>query len=172
MATIDELTSELAALRARVGNTEAVLAIHNLKSRYADLVDSRFSRGRLVDDDQLATAAAAIAATFAVDGVWDGGPALGVALGREEIAAQMRSSKLTFSRHFFVKPQITANGDRARGRWDILSPCTTPDGVPHWMCGYEDDEYVLVDGEWLHESMRLTTVFMAPATEGWGRIFV
>ena len=39
------------------------------------------------------------------------------------------------------------------------------------MCGYEDDVYVRdTRGAWLHESMKMTTVFMAPATEGWHRI--
>jgi len=39
------------------------------------------------------------------------------------------------------------------------------------MCGYEDDTYVRgEDGAWLHATMKLTTVFMAPAAEGWRRI--
>ena len=39
------------------------------------------------------------------------------------------------------------------------------------MCGFEDDEYVRKDGQWLHQSMRLTTVFMAPTEEGWTNIW-
>jgi hypothetical protein len=39
------------------------------------------------------------------------------------------------------------------------------------MCGYEDDSYTRVEGVWLHRSMELTTVFMAPVGEGWTRIF-
>ena len=39
------------------------------------------------------------------------------------------------------------------------------------MCGYEEDEYVREGvSSWLHRSMRLTTVFMAPTDEGWDRI--
>jgi hypothetical protein len=38
------------------------------------------------------------------------------------------------------------------------------------MCGYEDDEYMRVDGQWLHRVMRLTTVFMSPVGEGWTNI--
>jgi hypothetical protein len=172
MVTIEQLAAEVAALRARVDTTEAVLAIHELKARYADLVDRRFVRGAMVDAGTVAALAEEIAGTFTPDGVWDGGRVLGVARGRAEIAARLRTSTLTFSRHFFLKPHIVVDGDRATGRWDVLSPCTTPDGVPHWMCGIEDDVYVRGDdGAWRHESMRMTTVFMAPATEGWHRIF-
>src|SRR5206468_3173883 len=142
METIEELAAELRALRERVEAAEAVLAIHELKARYADLVDRRYSRGALVSEDRLAELADAIAATFAIDGVWDGGPVLGKAHGRDEIAALMRTSTLRFARHFFIKPRIHVTGDRAQGRWDILSPCTTADGTPHWMVGYEDDDYV------------------------------
>ena len=32
------------------------------------------------------------------------------------------------------------------------------------------DEYLRVDGLWLHEAMTLTTVFMSPVGEGWTKI--
>jgi hypothetical protein len=165
------IEDQLAELRTRVDATEAVLAIQSLKARYADLVDRRFARGRVVDDALLQATAREIAATFIDDGVWDGGPALGVARGHEEIVTQMCSSTLTFSRHFFMKPLIEVHGDTATGRWDILSPCTARDGRSFWMTGFEDDVYQRVDGRWLHRSMKLTTVFMAPAPDGWGRLF-
>lgn len=172
MNEVEALAAELAALRARVDATEAVLAIHELKARYGDLVDRRFSRGALRDSATVDAIAEQIADTFVADGVWDGGKVLGIARGRAEIIERMRSSTLVFSRHFFFKPHIVVRGDRAEGRWDVLSPCTTPDGVAHWMCGWEDDTYVRDDaGTWRHETMRLTTVFLAPATEGWSRIF-
>ncbi|HUO48572.1 MAG TPA: nuclear transport factor 2 family protein, partial [Acidimicrobiales bacterium] len=64
----------------------------------------------------------------------------------------------------------SVDGASATGRWDLLAPCTTPDGAAYWMCGVEDDEYARDDaGVWRHRRMRLTTVFMAPA-EGFGRI--
>ncbi|MBL8777596.1 MAG: nuclear transport factor 2 family protein [Acidimicrobiales bacterium] len=151
-----------------------MLAIHELKARYGDLVDSRFERGRLKDEDDLARIADAIAATFTEDGVWDGGPALGTATGRAEIAARLATSPLTFSRHLFVKPQIQVDDEatRATGRWDILAPCTFADGSTKWMSGVEDDVYARgTDGVWRHERMTLTTVFLAPSSEGWGRIF-
>lgn len=172
MTTTEELAGEVAALRARVERAEAALAIHALKARYAQLVDERYARGAVAAPEVVAARADAIAALFTEDGVWDGGPQLGVSRGRAEIAARMRAPTLRFSWHFFVKPNIEVLGpDRARARWDILSPCTTAAGVPSWMTGFEDDEYARVGGEWLHARMRLSAVFLAPHATGWTQIF-
>jgi len=171
MGPIDELTRQVAELRVRLEAAEAVQAIQNLKARYAQLVDERYVRGKVAPDEKVAAIAEQIAALFTADGVWDGGPALGVSTGREQIAARMRAPTLVFSWHFFLKPQIHVEGDRARARWDILSPCTTKDGRPHWMVGFEDDEYARVGGAWLHTRMKLTSVFLAPHETGWQKIF-
>jgi hypothetical protein len=170
MTTIEELTAEVAALRQRVEASEAVLELQALKARYGELVDRRFASGRVVDGPTLATVSDSAAALFTEDGTWDGGPSLGVATGRRAIAARLAQPTLTFSRHLFVKPRIAVTGDQATGRWDLLCPCCLPDGSPYWMCGVEDDEYARVEGVWLHRSMKLTTLFMAPAAEGWSRI--
>lgn len=170
MGPIDELNRQVAELRQRLDAAEAVQAIQNLKARYAQLVDERYVRGKVAPEEKVAAVAAQIAALFSEDGVWDGGPALGVSTGRAEIAARMRAPTLVFSWHFFLKPRIEVDGDRARARWDILSPCTTKDGRPHWMVGFEDDEYARVDGVWLHTRMKLTSVFLAPHETGWQEI--
>jgi hypothetical protein len=170
MPTIEELAAEVSALRRRVEASEAVLEIQALKARYGDLVDQRFSAGEVVDDLTLDRVAGEVAALFTVDGTWDGGPGLGRAVGRAAIAARLARPTLTFSRHLFVKPRIRVAGDRAWARWDLLSPCRRDDGSSYWMCGYEDDEYLRVDGAWLHHAMKLTTVFMSPVGEGWTRI--
>jgi len=171
MPTLEQLAAEVKDLRARVEAAEAVAAIQNLKARYAQLVDERYVRGKVAPEERVAAAAEQIAALFTEDGVWDGGPALGVSKGRAEIAARMRAPTLLFSWHFFLKPQIHVDGDRARARWDILSPCTTKDGKPSWMVGFEDDEYARVDGAWLHTRMKLTSVFLAPHETGWQKIY-
>ena len=113
-----------------------------------------------------------VAELFTEEGVWDGGPGLGVATGRPAIAARLRQPTLVFSRHFFVNPRIDVAGDAATGRWDVLSPCRRADGTSYWMSGFEDDRYARVDGVWLHRSMTLTTVFMSPVGEGWTKLFV
>ncbi len=170
MATIEELAEEVAGLRRRVEDTESILQLHELKARYGELVDRRFSGGQVVDSDTLRRVSREAADLFTVDGTWDGGPGLGRQVGRAAIADRLAEPTLTFSRHLFMKPRITVDGDRAHGRWDLLSPCLRRDGSSWWMCGYEDDEYARVDGVWLHRSMALTTVFLSRADQGWGRI--
>ncbi len=170
MATIEELARELEELRRRIDLCESVLHLQALKARYGELVDQRYSAGGVVEDAELDRIADEVAELFTVDGVWDGGLALGVAVGRSAIAARLRAPTLSFSRHLFVKPRIQVDGDRASARWDLICPCRSSDGRSYWMCGYEDDEYVRADGTWLHRSMKLTTVFMSPVEEGWAKI--
>jgi hypothetical protein len=171
VTTLEELAAEVAALQTRVAAAEGALAVHELKARYAELVDARYEGGGPVGPERLGVLADQIAELFTADAVWDGGPALGVAEGREAIAARMRAPTLLFSRHLFLSPRIGVDGDRAVARWELLSPCTTADGTPRWLCGYEDDEYARGrDGRWRHHRMALTTVFLAGADEGWRRI--
>jgi len=171
VSTIDDLASEIAELRARVQVTEDTLAIFDLKAAYGELVDRRYRRGEVVDDGRLAVVANEIAEMFAADGIWDGGPTLGRAIGRPAIRERMLQTTLVFSRHLFVKPRIRVEGDQAWGRWDILCPCKTADGRSFWMCGYEDDEYTRSGASWLHRSMTMTTVFFSSTEAGWDRIF-
>jgi hypothetical protein len=156
-------------LEARLRAAEDVLAIQRLKARYAELVDARYGRDGPRARTELERLAGEIAALFSDDAVWDGGASLGVCRGREEIRERMAKPTLHFSWHFFVKPAIEVEGDTARGRWDILSPCTAADGRAMWMAGVEHDEYVRAGGVWLHSSMRLDVVFMAPYEKGWAR---
>lgn len=152
---------------------EAVLAIYDLKARYGDLVDRRFVRGEALEPSRLGELAGEIAGLFTEDAEWDGGPTLGVARGRDEITARMAAPTTTFSRHFFVRPRVRVEDGRAWGRWDLLAPCRVADGTAYWMCGVEDDDYARgPDGAWLHRRMALTTVFMAPAPDGFGPIWL
>ncbi len=162
--------ARLEALEQRLLAVEDALAIQRLKARYAELVDARYHRGAALEGDALDAAARRIADLFTEDAVWDGGPALGVCEGREALYERMRQPTLRFSWHFFLKPQVEVDGDRATARWDILSPCTTQDGRPQWLVGTEDDAYQRVDGVWLHSAMKLRVVFMAPHETGWQKI--
>jgi len=170
MGTIEDLAARVDAVERRLAAAEGVLAVQDLKARYGELVDQRFARGTVIDAPSLARVAHAVADLFTPDGVWDGGPGLGTATGRRAIAARLCEPTLDFSRHLFVNPRIHIDGERATGRWELLSPCRRSDGTSYWMAGFEDDEYERVEGSWLHRSMRLTTVFVAPVGEGWTRI--
>ena len=170
MPTVEELARRVETLEARLRAVEDVQAIHRLKALYVQRVDARYRRkGGVVAVPELEAAARGIAELFTEDGVWDGGAALGVCRGRDEIFRRMCEPTLTFSWHFFLKPSIEVDGDRAHGSWDILSPCSAGDGRPMWMAGVEHDEYARVDGRWLHSRMRLDLVFMAPHDRGWSR---
>ena len=131
MAESAALEARLRALEARIADVEAVQAIERLKARYAELVDRRFSKGRVLEADALARVAAEIAELFSEDGVWDGGPALGVSRGRAELRARMQQPTLQFSWHYFLKPRIEVRGDRASGRWGFASGCQHAD----WLFG-------------------------------------
>ncbi len=170
MATIEELTAEVAALRRRVDASEDILRLQALKARYSELLDRRYSGGSLVDQATLAAIADEVADLFTTDAIWDGGPQLGVATGRPAIASRLRTPTLAFARHLFVKPQIQVSGDRATARWDLLCPCRLMDGSSYWMCGYEDDTYIRTGDTWLQQSMKLTTLFMSSVAKGWTRI--
>ena len=167
MAADSDLAARLLALERRLVVLEAVEAIHGLKARYGELVDDRYLRGAPRPAGELAPRAREIAGLFTEDAVWEGGRGLGTCRGRAEIEARMAEPTLRFSWHYFVKPRIEVDGLRGRGRWDLLAPCTTRDGRPHWMVGVEDDEYEKVDGLWLHASMKLRVVFLAPHETGW-----
>jgi hypothetical protein len=160
--------ARLEALERRLRSVEGVLAIQALKARYGELVDSRYTRDGPRPEREIEAIAREIAALFTEDAVWDGGPRLGVWRGREEIARRFLAPTLRFTWHYFVKPRIEVDGDTARGRWDILAPCTGGDGQALWMAGVEEDEYRCVDGAWLHSRMQLRVVFMAPHATGWG----
>jgi hypothetical protein len=168
----DDALQRIERLERRLAAVESVQEIERLKARYAELVDARYSRGAVVAPARLTELAGQIAELFSEDAVWDGGRALGLARGRTEIAARMREPTLLFSWHYFLKPRIEVAGDSARARWDILSPCTTKDGRPHWMAGFEDDGYRKVDGRWLHQHMKLTVVFLSPHATGWEKVLV
>jgi hypothetical protein len=161
MATLEVLANRVQAL-------EDAESIRRLKARYAELVDARYAKGAPKPDDQLAPLAEAIAALFTSDAVWDGG-ALGVCSGRDAIRDRMATPTLHFSRHYFVNPDITVDGDRAHARWELLAPCTSRDDQPMWMAGVEADEYERVGGIWLHARMQLTVHFFAPHERGWAR---
>jgi hypothetical protein len=169
VARVEELEARLRTVEARLEAVEAVQAIYNLKARYANLVDSRYTRDGPVGAAELGHIADEIVELFSEDAVWDGGERLGLCTGRDEIRKRFLEPTLRFTLHYFVKPHVEVTGDRARGRWDILAPVTFGDGRPGWMAGHEDDDYVKVDGIWLHSRMKLTVVFMGPELRGWDR---
>ncbi len=172
MGTPEDLERRIESLERRVLRLEDTESIRRLKARYGELADARYGRDGPRDRRHLEGLARQLAALFTEDAVWDAGGALGRCEGREAIYERFCEPTLRASWHYFVKPQIAVEGDRAWGRWDVLAPCTLEDGRPHWMAGVEDDEYHRVGGEWLHASMKLEVVFFAPYDGGWKRMAI
>ena len=166
MATAAE-HGRLEQLEERVRALEAAEAIRSLKALYAELADARYTRQGVRSATEVAALAARIAELFTEDAIWEGGPRLGDCRGRDAIRRRFAEPTLSFSWHFFVKPRIQVDRDRAEARWDVFAPCTTREGRAMWMTGVEDDEYRRVDGRWLHSRMSLRVVFMVPYDEGW-----
>ena len=170
MSDTDALLARIGALEQRLAEVEDVQAIHRLKARYGAVTDRRYTGHGLVPRERLEPLAREIANLFTEDAVWDGGPKLGRAEGREAIYEQFLGSQLRFAWHFFVKPQIQEDGEVAHGTWDIFAPCTARDGRAFWMTGVEHDRYQKVDGRWLHSWMKLDLVFMAPYDTSWADV--
>lgn len=165
-----DLEARLAGLERRLEVAESILAIQQLKADYAALVDQRHRRGGGLEEPAVVERVAhEVAALFTEDGVWDGGPSLGICRGREEIARRLAHPTVQWAWHFFLKPRILVDGEKAEGVWDVFSPCTLADGSQRWMAGVETDTYRRVDGHWLHASMKLETVMFAPYETGWAR---
>lgn len=165
----DDMTARLGALEARVETLEGHAAILDLKSRYGALMDARYTRKGPGPQDAVDALADQLVGLFTEDAVWEGGGPLGTATGHEALRERFRRPTLQYSWHFFVKPEVRVDGDRATGTWDVLAMMTTTEGRPMWMVGVEHDEYRRIDGHWLHSRMRLESQLMAPYDRGWAR---
>jgi hypothetical protein len=160
--------SRWAELEGRLQAVEAHRAITDLKSLYGTLADARYSRAGPKPQSEVDAIADKLAALFTLDAVWEGGGSLGRCEGREAIRDRFREPTLHYAWHFFVKPEIRVEGDKATGTWDVLAMITSVEGRALWMVGVEHDEYARVGGEWLHTRMRLDSQLMAPHEKGWG----
>ena len=165
--TTAALLARLEALEARVARAEGQAEILALKSRYGALADARYSRRGPRPQSEIDAVADQLAALFTEDAVWEGGGALGRCEGRDAIRERFRAPTLQYAWHFFVKPEIRVEGDRAEGTWDVFALVTTQEGRAMWMVGVEHDAYARVDGRWLHTRMQLDSQLMAPYDRGW-----
>ncbi|MFC1919969.1 nuclear transport factor 2 family protein [Chloroflexota bacterium] len=176
MATLDELIDritqledKLESLSEKTQNLEDIEAIKKLKALYGQLVDDRYEGGQIKSKEDIRSIAGRVSELFTEDAVWDGGRILGICRGRQEIYERFLNPAIKFGLHYFVKPDITVEGDRALGRWYLLSPFTTNDDVPFWMAALEDDEYMKVNSQWLQNSMKLKVIFSARHDRGWAK---
>lgn len=149
---------DLAALEKRIAELEDLEAIRRLKARYCAACDDKYD-------------ADSIAALFAEDGEWDGA-GFGRFEGRAAIREFFRTvpGRMAFAIHMVMNPVIEIDGERARGQWYLLSPCTVRregGNQAYWMGAVYRDEYVKVGGRWFIKSLRGEGRLWAPYARGW-----
>ena len=141
----------------RLQRLEDIEEIRLLKLRYAALCDDDYRPDALAD-------------LFTPDGVWDGGEAYGRYEGRDAIEGYWRScaENIPFAIHFILNHVVDVDpgADRAKGTCNLLQPMTL-EGRAIWAAVRYDEVYRRFDGDWSFESMRLTTLLLAPHDEGW-----
>lgn len=144
-------------LETRVRRLEDIEDIRRLKLRYAELCDDNYQPD-------------ALAGLFTEDGVWDGGADYGRYEGREAIAGYWRScaDNIPFAVHLITNHHVDVEtvGERASGHCHLFQPMTL-EGKPYWAAVRYDEDYLVEDGAWRFRRMHLTTLLLAPHTEGW-----
>ena len=159
--------------RARIPPDVAidVLAIHDLKARYAYFADHKYNsvHRRRQPQAQLDRAARSQAACFTRDAVWEGGRDFGRRLvGRAALFAFFRGGPWRFAMHFYVSPIIEIDGDRARGwwrLWQMAVPRAGDDAV--FLAAVTADEYRRERAGWLHSAVRFEQMhFVRAASTG------
>ena len=150
-----------AELEARIDRLESLEAIRRLKHSYCKACDNGYD-------------AAAIAALFWEDGVWDAGPAFGRFVGPEAIAGFFAevSSQIVWARHLVTNEilDVEAGADLASGEFQIIQPCTfAGDEGPRaaWLIGRYTESYARRNGEWRYLSLRADIEFITPYELGW-----
>ncbi len=147
---------DIETLAARIQRLEDIEEIKQLKARYCSCCDDHYNPD-------------GIAELFALDGVWDGAD-FGVFRGRDEIREFFLkgSDVFPFTIHQVMNPIIEIDGDTARGSWYLLQPAVQGDKAV-WLAARYADEYTRVDGKWLFQKLKTTTLFFAPYAEGWAK---
>lgn len=161
MGTLEELEKRIRAL-------EDFEAIRNLKARYGQTADDRFSIDPVKDKAKLDAKAKEMTGLFSEDAVLDGGALFPPRRGRKEIFEYFANPGFfKFGLHYFVKPSISVEGDKASARWYLLMAATTRDNAAVWLGGFSDDKYVKVNNKWLVSYVKLTVLFLTPYDQGW-----
>lgn len=145
----------------RIERLEAAEQIRRLKTHYCDLCDDGYD-------------AAALAALFTEDAVWDGGQ-LGVFKGREAVRRffQRMPQILSFAIHHVTNSTIDVSDDAtgARGRWYLLQAATVSQGNRAvWIAGRYDDQFTKVADDWRFKRVAIQTKFFTPYDAGWAEL--
>ena len=156
-----EILEELRALRARVGELEDREAVRQLTAQYMQAMhDARW-------EDAVAC--------FADDASYDHG-LLGFLRGKDDIRHFYTEFMPAFEEaggwafDVLADPVIEVDGDRAEGRWFLLTLLIDPDKQePAWSIATLEYEYVRRGDGWkFHRNRCIHEHLLAPYAKGWG----
>lgn len=167
------LTAELAELRERVERLEAARSDERLRRVEDEQAIHRLTREYMqaMHDARWEDAVAC----FADDASYDHG-----VLGELRSKADIEQFYLEFMPGFeeaggwafdvLANPTVTIDGDRAYGRWFLLTLLIDPDSrKPAWSIATLDYEYVRRDGGWkFHRNHCIHEHLLSPYDKGWG----
>ncbi len=148
-----------------------VIAIQQLKARYAQFADSKYTRaGRRQLRAPLQRAARAQANCFTADAVWDGGKDFGRRLvGRAALFKLFSQGPWQFAMHYYVSPVIEVSADHATGCWRLWQvgiPARSREVV--FLMATTQEEYRRERGEWLHSAVRFERIHFVRPRSGAG----
>jgi hypothetical protein len=162
--TVTVERAELASVLARLDRLESVRAIEGLMVSYMTAADAKVDKG------------IKIARLFTEDGRWEsvgphGNPGW-AAEGRAALVTKFDRNvdRMPFAAHFVTNPEITLDGDRARGQFMYFQACTYRGDQPLWIAGSYDNDFRRVDGEWLIDHLRVHNFFTTPFDQGWVKV--
>lgn len=111
---------------------------------------------------------------FTPDGVWDGGPRIGVrAEGHDQIRALFNHFRaVEFLIHNVMNPIIDIDGDTAHGDWHAIITSTAgsgPDRQAMWVLGKYEEDYLRTPEGWKIKYLRFVTAANPLYELGWGK---
>ena len=141
------------ALEARIRRLEDLEAISRLMSLYCYHADNR-------DGENWSQ-------VFTEDGVFET-DLYGTYEGRATIRALEHRS---FAIHYATNAIIDIDGDRARGRWLLLMPCSFDDGAGRkraiWAGAKYENDLLRTSEGWRFKRVKLISVMWTPFDKGW-----
>jgi hypothetical protein len=159
------LAERVRELETRLQRLEAQRAIAHVMYRYIYACDE------LKDADR-------ISSLFSEDAVWEGQghfAEFGKTVGRAAIREMFVENPqvLPFTAHFLTNPVIgmSQSGRRAWGQWHTLEAATLRDHRAQvWIAAWYDNDFELVDGDWLISHIRYRDRFVATYEDGWKNV--
>jgi hypothetical protein len=141
--------------------TSGIVAIQQLKARYADAADAKYGPGYgRADAHSVASAARRQAECFTQNARWIGGAGFGGDIsGRSALVAFFADPPWKFATHLYGSPIITVDGERAHGSWRLWQlGVPSDDPAPVLMISRTEEHYVHTPEGWLHDYVRFTRI--------------